>query len=478
MNPVRGAIWIPRGFAIATSFVVLLALAHLRPASESDAGTPAAGLECRERELEVVAIDRVWSAHPADFALLTHGEHQFIGYFDANRQMSFAHRRLGTSAWSYRKVDSWLGWDSHDYVTLAVDEAGHLHAAGNMHDDGLEYFYAPQQSSLRHMRRVATMIDPDSERRMSYPAFLREPEDRLLFRYRDGKSGDGLEIYNVYDAARRRWSRWLDVPLIDGQGKRSAYLEGPLLDPHGTYHVVWVWRDTSDAATNHDLSYARSRDLVHWTDSSGAPLTRPITQGEIVDPVPVGGGLLNNNARLGFDREGNPLIAYMKLDEDRDTQIYVARREAQGWRQVKITDWDGYRWEFGGRGSLVFEVEVLSGPFVLGEERIGVPVRRQERTTLFHLDADTLSTIAQTPYDPYPGILNRWSTASAPTLDGLELRFASDLGSSDEPETSYYLTWETLPPHRDRPRSSIPPPSTLRLHEVEAIGKECFYGRT
>ncbi len=40
--------------------------------------------------------------------------------------------------------------------------------------------------------------------------------------------------------------------------------QGPVRGPDGLFHVVWVWRDTPDRATNHHLSYARSRDLQRW----------------------------------------------------------------------------------------------------------------------------------------------------------------------------------------------------------------------
>ena len=62
------------------------------------------------------------------------------------------------------------------------------------------------------------------------------------------------------------------TPLVDGEGRGNAYFVGPTQGPDGVFHLTWVWRDTPEAATNHDLSDARSRDLVHWEKSNGAPL--------------------------------------------------------------------------------------------------------------------------------------------------------------------------------------------------------------
>ena len=50
----------------------------------------------------------------------------------------------------------------------------------------------------------------------------------------------------------------LDVPLTDGQGLMNAYQSQPTLGPDGWYHLYWVWRDTPDCSTNHDLSYMKS----------------------------------------------------------------------------------------------------------------------------------------------------------------------------------------------------------------------------
>jgi hypothetical protein len=55
--------------------------------------------------------------------------------------------------------------------------------------------------------------------------------------------------------------RVLDTPLIDGQGERSAYIYGggmPIPGPDGRFHLLWVWRETPDHATNNSLSYART----------------------------------------------------------------------------------------------------------------------------------------------------------------------------------------------------------------------------
>src|SRR5262249_53223687 len=151
----------------------------------------------------------------------------------------------------------------------------------------------------------------------------------LVFAYRDGSSGSGNYIFNTYNLATRTWSRLINTPLIDGQGIYSAYPVGPILGPDGYYHLVWVWRDTPDAATNHDLSYIRSRDLVSWQTAGGTALALPIRfgTGPVVDPVPAMGGMINNNTKIGFDAQMRPIVAYHKYDAAGNTQLYDARFE-------------------------------------------------------------------------------------------------------------------------------------------------------
>ncbi len=40
---------------------------------------------------------------------------------------------------------------------------------------------------------------------------------------------------------------------------------------------IWVWRDTPDCATNHDLSYMKSPDLKNWYNAFGEKVELPAT---------------------------------------------------------------------------------------------------------------------------------------------------------------------------------------------------------
>lgn len=396
------------------------------------------------------AVDRVWAGHDAAYALVVTADRIYVGYYDAARQLSVASRPRGSSWWTYTRLPSWVGWDSHNNIAMAVDSAGQLHVAANMHNDPLVYFRTSTAGDVRTLARAPVMTDATSERSMTYPAFLKDAAGRLIFKYRDGGSGRGREICNVLDGGG--WRRLTDAPLVDGEGKRSAYFVGPVLGPDGWFHSSWVWRDTPDAATNHDLSYARSQDLVHWERSDHTPLPLPIRldTAEIVDPVPVRGGMINNNTPTGFDALGRPVIAFHKFDAAGNTQVFVARREGRRWQVLQASDWKGFRWDFGGPGSLDFRLRV--GTPVVDGKLLRVPVVRDGKPIDLLLDGETLKRAGERP--------------AVRLADRLRARIAVPAGmqlNTVEDASGMAIAWATLPPNRDLPRDDVPAPSVLRL---------------
>ena len=257
----------------------------------------------------------------------------------------------------------------------------------------------------------------------------------------------------------------MDKPLTDGEGARNAYLHGPKRGPDGLFHLCWVWRETPDCATNHDPSYARSSDLIHWETSGGTELDLPITleTGEIVDPIPVGGGVINGNAVLGFDSQNRPVISYHKYDAQGYNQIYSARREEDGWKIYQTTHWE-YRWDFKGGGAIPFEIRV-SPVKVESKGRLSQPYRHAKYGSgVWLLDEATFEILEELPRPPtFPASLERVESK----FPGMQVKWGGDLGKSEEPGVRYTLRWETLSANRDRPREEpYPPPSMLRLYKL------------
>src|SRR5262245_32772758 len=249
---------------------------------------------------DVVEVDRVFSGFPVgvagglgSFGLETTATHQFVAYYDAGRRLCVASRALADRHWVRAVLAEQLGWDSHNYVTLALDAAGYVHVSGNMHASPLCYFRSAEPGDVTALQKVPALTGTN-EGAVSYPRFLRDAE-HLLFTYRDGRSGAGNQIVKAYDHRAQQWGELHAGPLIDGEGVRNAYLQGPVRGADGMFHLCWVWRDSADAASTHSLCYARSRDLQRWETSSGAPIELPITfdRAEIVDPVGCNAGLIN-----------------------------------------------------------------------------------------------------------------------------------------------------------------------------------------
>jgi hypothetical protein len=233
--------------------------------------------------------------------------------------------------------------------------------------------------------------------------------------------------------------------------------------PDGGWHLVWVWRDTPDASTNHDLSYARTEDLISWTSGAGQTLSLPITLGssDVVDPVASGQGMINNNTKVGFDADYRPVIVYHKYDSSGATQLYNARLENGAWVIHETTDW-AYRWEFGGNGTLVFEIEVEG----VRSQPDGTLTQRYYHSQYggwgaLRLDPETLAAVEEIePPLPYPAELDEPESSTA----GMVVRWQRDWTAHADAYVEYLLRWETLSSNRDMPRNPVPPPPELRLY--------------
>jgi hypothetical protein len=411
--------------------------------------------------VKVLDITDVWSGHPVGFSLLTRGDSQYAAFYDAQRAMTIARRPLAGNTWDLVTLPTSVGWDSHNYVTIAIDDDGYIHVAGNMHSVPLIYFRTTQPLDIHTFARVPSMVG-SNEQSCTYPQFFRGPTGALIFAYRDGVSGNGNYVFNTYDLAARTWRRLLATPLMDGQGARNAYPVGPIKGPDDLFHLVWVWRETADAATNHDLSYARTSDLVAWQTGGGQPLALPITltTSDIVDPVPQNGGMINNNTKVGFDSQKRPVVAYHKFDANGNTQLYNARLENGSWVTYPTSSWN-YRWDFSGTGTLVFQIE-LEGVKVQPDGSLTQTWYHAQYGGwgAFRLDETTLRAVATIPPPlPYPKALDQPESPTA----GMIVRWCADSGESADGVT-YLLRWETLASNQDMPRPTIPAPTRLRLY--------------
>ena len=416
---------------------------------------------------ESLEISRVPAGFPVGFSLLTHGQRQYVAYYDEQHRMTVASRTLDSTTWKYQILPSKVGWDSHNSVTMAVDDDGYIHLAGNMHCVPLIYFRMSRPGDIASFERIKAMTGKN-EKRCTYPKFMRGGKGEFIFHYRDGGSGNGNEIYNVYDHKTKTWRKLLEKPLTDGRGKMNAYMRGPSLGPDGYFHMTWMWRDTPDCRTNHDFSYARTKDLANWENAAGEaiklPLTLGVTKGVIIDPVPAGGGIINVTGSAGFDSKKRVVASYHKFDANGKIQAYVARFVGGKWKISCVSKWD-YRWEFKGNGSINVEIRVGTiSP--AGGGKLHLPYRHiKHGSGLLVIDEETLKPlgVAKAPKSTAPVKFRKLKSK----LKGMGVRTAGDIGSSGQAGVRYMLRWETLDRNRDRkPKGPLPEPSMLRLVKI------------
>jgi len=267
-------------------------------------------------------------------ALVSDGVYQYIAYYDAAGHVVLGKRRLGSDAWEVRQT-AWRGSlkDAHNAISIMVDGAGVLHMAWDHHNNGLHYARGVAPGSLE--LRDAAMVGRD-ERSVSYPEFFRLPDGGLLFLYRDGGSGRGNLVLNKYDGAGG-WRRVADN-LISGEGQRNAYWQA-CVDAQGTIHVSWVWRETPDVASNHDMAYARSRDGgASWEDADGKPYALPITAASAgyAARIPQNSDLINQTS-MSFDAAGHPYIASYWRDQGSTVPQYrVLYHTGSAWNRLDL----------------------------------------------------------------------------------------------------------------------------------------------
>ncbi|MDZ7616418.1 MAG: BNR-4 repeat-containing protein, partial [Patescibacteria group bacterium] len=203
----------------------------------------------------------------------------------------------------------------------------------------------------------------------------------------------------------------------------------------------------------------------HWKTGGVEPIELPITlaRGDVIDPIPPGGGLINGNTYIGFDTQGRVIVTYHKHDANGHTQIYNARREADGWRIYQATDWQ-YRWEFEGGGSIHFEIGVA--PVEVAPDGTLEQSYRHAKygSGRWRLDEATLRPVDPAPRRRLqPGEIGRLRS----DFPGMQVRRAADQGQSGDATIEYLLRWETLAANRDRPREGdLPSPSSLRLYKL------------
>lgn len=404
-----------------------------------------------------VEIDKVWAGARVDFAAAKNQTRYVIGYYDQERWLTIA--RVNASSRELQRdrlPDRFDGWDSHNSVALAFDSNNLLHVAANMHASKLNYFRspAPDKPPVR-----ASMTGRD-DALVTYPQFLKSADGSLLFIYRAGRSGDGTWKVNRWDG--RTWTATVKEPFLASRGfdrNVSAYPSRFTVSPDGYIHLAIVWRLTTDAATNVEISYAKTKDFVSWFDQTGRNLKAPLAPETTERVLHTGSnaGLLNN-AKVSVDARGRPAIVFTRFDSQGRNTVELLVGENGSWRNVLVATAE--------RNSPVRGTGSLPNTVAIAE----VDFSRRDRPVLYYrFPGQTGTRAVLDPADlkpaciekPAPDAFGKFFDRPIPTMRPQILPVGSQAR----------LVWSAQPANNDRqppctaaaPLACKPPPSTLKL---------------
>lgn len=269
-------------------------------------------------------------------SVVTHNDIQFVAYYDPQGFLILAKRKQSDNKWTVNKTQ-YKGNvnDAHNGISIMVDGDGYLHVSWDHHGNPLHYSIgvSPYSIELGNMQSMTG----DGETNVTYPEFYKMPNGNLIFIYRNGASGNGNLVVNNYDLKTKRWTQ-LQNNLVDGQMQRNAYWQA-CVDNSGHIHLSWVWRETADVGTNHDMCYAKSRDGgCTWETSKGTRYQLPInaTTSEYIQKIPQNSELINQTS-MTTDAKGNPYIAtYWRKQNSDVPQYHIIHHDGTKWADLNL----------------------------------------------------------------------------------------------------------------------------------------------
>lgn len=291
-----------------------------------------------KENVTLIPVEKGWAKNSINAvvfrknSLVTYRDSQYIAFYDADKQVVVGKRKSGSSEWELKRTPFQGNTkDAHNTISIMVDGNGFLHLSWDHHNSPLNYSRSTQAASLHFTPKI--QMTGKFENNVSYPEFYKMPDGNLLFFYRDGGSGQGNLVIDKYDMATQKWVQ-LQSNLIDGQNKRNAYWQA-CVDEKGTIHISWVWRETPDVASNHDMGYACSKDGgITWQKSTGEKYTLPISaaNAEYAVRIPQKSELINQTS-MTTDANGNPFIAtYWRNADSKIPQYHVIYKTGNRWQ--------------------------------------------------------------------------------------------------------------------------------------------------
>ncbi len=235
------------------------------------------------------------AVHCAQDVVVTHGQYQYVGYYDAKARLALARRKLPGGDWESIRFADYIFKSNDDHNTISIGvcpKDGTIHMSFDHHGGPLHYRVsqigaATHPESIRWDASLFGPVTSELEKgkpiRITYPRFWQTPDGGLQFCYRVGQSGGGDRILVDYDGHNGTWggTRRIDsrrghfMDTFNHSSSRCSYPNGYNYGPKGRLHVTWTWRERT-AGPNHDIMYAYSEDQGKtWLNNQGETLNEP-----------------------------------------------------------------------------------------------------------------------------------------------------------------------------------------------------------
>ena len=295
--------------------------------------------------------------------IVSYGGVQYAAFWNTSRHVVLARRTLPSGAWSAIEFTDYTNSESDAHNTISIGICpgdGTLHLSFDHHGSNLHYrksvaglVASPATATWATSSFSAvtsSLVGSTVVALVTYPRFVTEPDgSKMLFEARIGTSGSGDEYLWEYDSAKHAWSS-IGMFVNGTVDSINAYPHGLSYTKGGArLHLSWCWRDTPDAATNHDLLYVYSDDHGRtWKNNagtsvatSGSTFMTKSSPGINVWPIGQNRGLINQE-HMAVDSVGrvHVLLSHMPDAQTNDATFDSARTKSQFfdyWRNAAGT---------------------------------------------------------------------------------------------------------------------------------------------
>ena len=297
-------------------------------------------------------------------AIMTYNGYQYVAYWNNVVHLCLARRKLPVGEWEVLEFTDYTlsrsrVADNHYSISMGICENdGTIHLSYDHHNDDLNYRVSvdslankPDEISwtMESFGSTIDYLEQDIKvANVTYPRFISKPDGDLIFECRIGWSGDGDSFLWEYSAETGAWE-YIGEYLNGTKVGENAYINGLHYDPSGRMHTSWVWRQTPDARTNHDVCYGYSDDDGRtWYNAEGVKVgtakTNPLTlntTGLKVWTVNTYRGLINQESQAVDSKGGVHILQSYILENEPNNYDFWGSRINLGYLRHIYRDESG-----------------------------------------------------------------------------------------------------------------------------------------